>query len=100
MSAPQHSLQPSDAELYRRVDEVVHYLWDPIGISHLPGARDEYQSYLLGIFGRLQKGQRDGILEYMKWMVEERMGLSFQLDAATVAADALLAWKQELDPDT
>ena len=99
MSSPQHDLQPNDAELYRRVDEVVHYIWDPIGISHLPSARDEYHSYLLGLFGRLQKGDRDAILEYMKWIVAERMELTFDLDAAVRVADILLAWKQALDTD-
>ena len=34
-----------DEELYRRVDEVLHYLWDPIGVAGIPEARDEYYGY-------------------------------------------------------
>ena len=39
-------LPPLELELYKRCDEVLHYVWDPIGISDVPEARDEYESYL------------------------------------------------------
>jgi hypothetical protein len=48
-----HRLSPEQAELYRRVDEVLHYLWDPIGVARIPEARDEYQSYLPHVFSLL-----------------------------------------------
>ena len=43
-------LEPHDEELYRRVDEVLHYIWDPIGVAGAPMARDEYYAYLPQIF--------------------------------------------------
>ena len=39
-------LSPEHQELYGRVGEVLHYLWDPIGVSGVPQARDEYDSYV------------------------------------------------------
>jgi len=39
-------LPPKENELRQRTDEVLHYLWDPIGVAGAPGARDEYWSYL------------------------------------------------------
>jgi hypothetical protein len=39
-------LLPHQDELYRRTDEVLHYIWDPIGVAGVPEARDEYDSYL------------------------------------------------------
>jgi hypothetical protein len=27
-----------EAELYQRLDEIIHYLWDPIGVSGVPEA--------------------------------------------------------------
>jgi hypothetical protein len=42
-------LLPSDEELYRRVYEIAHYLWDPIGIAEHPEAHDEYQGYLTAL---------------------------------------------------
>ncbi|NQX82841.1 MAG: hypothetical protein HRT66_12740 [Flavobacteriaceae bacterium] len=36
-------------ELERRVDEVLFYVWDPIGVSDTPAARGEYSSYTMTI---------------------------------------------------
>ena len=35
-----------DGELRRRVDEVLFYVWDPIGVSPEPCARGEYEDYV------------------------------------------------------
>ena len=32
-------------ELQQRIDEVLFYVWDPIGVSDTPAARAEYSSY-------------------------------------------------------
>jgi len=39
-------LPPKQLELYKRIDEILFYRWDPIGVSDGAWARDEYQSYL------------------------------------------------------
>ena len=49
-----------DKELYRRCDEVLHYLWDPIGVKGCPGARDEYDSYVPQVFSLVLKGADKG----------------------------------------
>ena len=36
-------------ELERRIDEVLFYVWDPIGVSDTPAARGEYSSYTMTI---------------------------------------------------
>ena len=36
---------PADEEILQRVDEVLHYIWDPIGVSGVPEARDDYRIY-------------------------------------------------------
>ena len=38
-------------ELHRRTDEVLHYIWDPIGVSGVPTARDEYSGYVPRLVG-------------------------------------------------
>ncbi|KAF0810133.1 hypothetical protein A167_01164 [Alcanivorax sp. S71-1-4] len=85
---------PKDAELYRRVDEIVHYMWDPIGVCAIPQARGEYSGYLTGIFGRVQAGDLNDIVEFLRWASSENMGLSFEKEKATEAARAMLAWKE------
>ena len=35
-----------DKELSKRVDEVLFYVWDPIGVANEPCARSEYENYV------------------------------------------------------
>ena len=91
---------PNEAELYRRVDEVVHYIWDPIGVRCHPEARDEYQSYLTAIYGRVKAGNKEDILEYMRWASGDNMGLTFDKAKAEEAVEVLLEWKRVIDERT
>ena len=70
-------LPPSEMELYRRTDEVLHYIWDPIGVSGVPEARDEYHSYLPRVFSMLAS-TTDGkeIVDYLISVERDMMGLS------------------------
>jgi hypothetical protein len=56
---------------------VLHYIWEPIGVSIHPAARDEYFSYLPSVFGML-KATTDGedIKNYMKEIEMGHMGLA------------------------
>src|SRR4051812_33480474 len=70
-------LPPEQAQLYRRVDEVLHYIWDPIGVAGTPEARDEYQSYLPHVFSLLiQHAPESEITAFLTKTETERMGLS------------------------
>ena len=93
-------MMPGDNELYRRVDEIVHYVWDPIGVSGCPQARDEYNSYLTAIFGRVKAGDIDAIVEYMKWVAGDNMGLTFDEEKARKAAERMLEWKEFIENPT
>ncbi|AFY75018.1 hypothetical protein Syn7502_03121 [Synechococcus sp. PCC 7502] len=83
-----------DQELMIVIDEVVHYLWDPIGIAWHPEARDEYKGYIPELFVRTKAGKISEILVYMEWMVIERMGLPFfNQSQALKIAEFLLQWR-------
>jgi hypothetical protein len=70
-------LLPHQDELYRRTDEVLHYIWDPIGVAGVPEARDEYDSYLMHAFSLLTNNPKAGeIQNYLIKIEEENMGLS------------------------
>lgn len=45
-----HKLPPDQMALYRRIDEILRNDWDPIGVSGIPEARDEYYDYLPIVF--------------------------------------------------
>ena len=48
-------LSKQDEVFRARVDEVLHYLWDPIGVSGVPAARDEYESYAGVVFSMVKR---------------------------------------------
>lgn len=92
-------LSPHDAELYQRVDEVLHYVWDPIGVAGEPMARDEYYAYLPTVFSLLKQSadSREKIAQYLDYVVTDRMGLPENRKATLDVVDILLDWKERLD---
>lgn len=70
-------LSPDQMALYRRVDEVLTYVWDPIGVREVPQARDEYRGYLPKVFELvLDSTGPDPIVDYLLWAEAESMGLT------------------------
>jgi hypothetical protein len=98
-----HKLNPFEQALYQRTDEVLHYLWDPIGVAGCPQARDEYYAYLPQVFGMLlEKKTEEEIASYLMRVEDERMGLSTteatRANAAQVAT-FLVDWRETLASD-
>jgi hypothetical protein len=87
-------LSPPDLALYRAVDEVLHYIWDPIGVSGVPEARDEYQGYLPQVFKLVRERQsEETIANYLGTIATERMGLSERKERDLEVAQLLLNWQ-------
>lgn len=93
-------LAPQDKELYRRIDEVAFYIWDPIGVSDLPGVRDEYESYVWGLFAQVRSNELNNVVKYMESAVTESMGMIFDRPTAIRAAQIMLEWNQILTNQT
>ena len=90
-------LGDTELELYRRVDEVLYYVWDPIGIAPNPVTRDEYQRYLPEVFSMLQEGAGvSPIAAYLDNVATERMGLNGNPGHSRRVAEFLLDWKTEI----
>lgn len=90
-------LPPEELELYRRCDEVLHYVWDPIGVSDSPWARDEYTGYLPGVFELVVSGASEGeLVGHLLAIARDRMGLPGDEEGATLAAGLLLDWKEKI----
>ncbi len=92
--------------LYRRVDEVLTYVWDPIGVREDPHARDEYRSYLPMVFKRVVDATDPApIAEYLLMIAAERMGFMLNdalRDKAFRIARLLIEhrdWINEVHPD-
>ena len=86
-----------DNELYKRCDEILHYVWDPIGIKDIPGARDEYHGYLPQVF-KLVKDDTDKIkiAEYLDQTQKNDIGLSSNLSKNLKVATILLNWRETI----
>jgi hypothetical protein len=51
--------------------------WDPIGVSDVPEAADEYDSCAFQVFTKLHQGaSAASIAEYLRWVENDHMGLS------------------------
>ena len=86
-------------ELYRAIDEILWRDWDPIGISGMSGARDEYQGYLPEVYRLALAGDRAKIAEYLFEVATSRMGLTTQRNQHLVVADLILAAKSQSGVD-
>ena len=92
-----NKLSTSEKGLYRRVDEILFYLWDPIGVCDIPMARDEYQSYLPQVFKLLLNDSKDHeISAYLIKVVSGSMGMSANSKNALEIARLLIETKEAL----
>ena len=59
------------------VDEILHYIWDPIGIAGNAGARDEYSSYVPAVVKLLfDEASETAICGYLLEVERNTMELS------------------------
>jgi hypothetical protein len=88
------TLNPNDQELLRITGEILHYIWDPIGVAGIPQARDEYDGYVGPVFTLLRSGASDlEISAHLEQIVETRMGLPSRKERSDEAASALTDWR-------
>jgi hypothetical protein len=81
-------------ELERRVDEVLYYIWDPIGVSDQPCAREEYGSYVPYVLQLVEHSDdADLISADLANIVRANMGLSPDTAQCDRAANMLLRHK-------
>ena len=60
--------------IYEEIREILLNSWDPIGIKNEPQARDEYDSYIGGVYKLLKKGSSDEeIASYLWRVIEDRI---------------------------
>lgn len=92
------NLSQEDRRLFRIVGEVLHYVWDPIGVAGVPQARDEYDNYVPQVFGLLRAGSEKSVIsEYLQMVSEDRMGLSKLTDRANDTASLLVGWRDHIN---
>ncbi|MCE5340625.1 MAG: hypothetical protein LLF92_05795 [Planctomycetaceae bacterium] len=91
-------IERKDKELYRRVDEVIHYLWDPIGVAGEPYARNEYESYVPKIFGMIKADKEsETISKYLHDIINDKMGLTANIKMCDKVVVILKTYKKIID---
>jgi hypothetical protein len=85
-------------EISRGVGEILHYLWDPIGVAGIVGARDEYDSYSSVVTGMLMRGANEAeISSYLTATATETMGLAERQSRDADIAKLLIKHFADLD---
>ena len=90
-------LGPEQKALRQAVDEVLHYIWDPIGVAGIPQARGEYDGYIDHICGLLWQGADSSqIAQHLVRIADQSMGLTGTELRAGLAASKLLGWRDAI----
>jgi len=85
-------------ELEKRVDEVLYYEWDLIGVSDEPYARAEYRSYITSVLGHVENNKTaNEIADYLCSIESDSMGLTSNKENAIKAAEVLIQHKEAID---
>jgi hypothetical protein len=91
------NLSPAQNELFQRVDEVLHDLWDPIGVSGVPQAPDEYDSYVPQVFTLLNRGSdASDIAAFLSRTTSHEMGLTVNSHRDLEVAEVLCSWREHV----
>ncbi|MCG7497493.1 hypothetical protein MHO82_11505 [Vibrio sp. Of7-15] len=85
-------------ELERRVDEVLFYIWDPIGINSYVSARGEYRSYVPQVLEALENGGLDKLINLLI-SLEKHMGLEPQECTIQKVSDLLFSHKDAIEKE-
>lgn len=82
---------PRIARLWKEIDEIFWNDWDPCGVNDALEARDEYYSYIYGVYILLdKKASKDDIVHHLFQIESERMGMKPNIKKLEVIADKLL----------
>lgn len=93
-----NKLPPNQRGFYKRIDEILFYKWDPIGISDSDWARDEYRSYLPRAFAYAMESESpEPIARYLGVVISESMELSASPDHDMKIAKLIMEVKDSYD---
>ena len=88
----------SAKEYHAAIRDVLLKEWDPIGVSHVPEAQDEYDSYVSQIHGMLiRREPRHKLVDFLWWAETAHMGLYGNRRRTETVADSLLNLCQHLE---
>ena len=78
------------------IDEILHYMWDPIGVAGTPEARDEYAGYVGKVLAYALEENEPAIHQYLREMETKHMGVAGDASRCADVADCVMRWKAAL----
>jgi hypothetical protein len=90
-------LSPEQLVLYKEIDNILFYTWDPIGISDIEDARDEYYAYLPTVFKLVLSNSTAEIIANYLAEVTMYMGLDPNRTHDLKVASMLLETKEKTE---
>ena len=80
------------------IGEILMNEWDPIGVSHIPEAQDEYDSYVGDVYRLLITHAKRPELFFHLWQIEtDHMGLSGNRQRTQATADRLIELRDKME---
>jgi hypothetical protein len=84
--------KPHMASSIRAIRSVLLEDWDPCYVRDAPEAHDEYDTYVLHVYGMLRDGtSAEHLTHYLHWVETERMGTTVQKAALRPVGEKLAA---------
>jgi len=95
MSSAPDQFEP---ELLQRVDEVLYYLWDPLGVAREPQSRQEYAAFVSDIFAALlDDADEQRLMELLLLLETEFLNMAPRPSQARRIAEVLVDWRALLE---
>ena len=80
------------------IRRILLHNWDPIGVSDVAQAQDEYDSYVSKIYGMLIRHEpRHKLVDHLWWIETDNMGLAGDRQRTEATVDRLLGLRDELE---
>ena len=85
-------------QYHREIRKILLQDWDPIGVSDIPEAQDEYDSYIGGVYSKLiRQVPKHELIDYL-WEVETKnMGLYGSRSRTVNAVKKLIALRKTIE---
>lgn len=87
-----------EPELLQRIDEVLYYLWDPLGVAREPLSRQEYSAFVPDVFAALlDDADEQRLMELLLLLETEFLALAPRPSQARRIAELLVDWRALLE---
>lgn len=77
--------------IYKRIDDILWFEWDPIGVNEFHEARDEYQGYLYQIYDlKKSKESIESVADELYKIETGNMGLLVNIERCRQVAKRII----------